>query len=241
MSIFSSKAQLERIAKLVSSFTSLPFAPRDSVPGAVLMAVLADVRDAVTLETYDFVDVVRSQAGIGWQVKSTKSATPVTWKRAKIPNKDALIAASATAKGAQDLGNAIIEFCNDHAVESMKLYGLDEIGIARLIVYPDLKATYYERSLVTKSNPHLFDPKQFTWKWSAEKKVKKKEQLSSLHGIHVPTGKKWWAWHGRGENQLHFSGEGAWWPKDTTHAVNFSLPSLVDRLSMQDLIGLLDT
>lgn len=204
-------------------------------------SIVAEVRNATRLETYDFVDVVRPAEGIGWQVKSTKASTPVTWKRAKLPNQVELIKASQTATGAQVLGNSIIEFCNAHARESLKEYGLSEIGYSRLLIRADLSATYFERILVTAKSPELFKASEFSWQWSIQKQSKKKEQLSALHGIHVKTGKKWWAWHGLGENQLHFSGETAWWPTAETNAITFTLPSLVDRMSMQDLIELLDT
>jgi hypothetical protein len=244
MTALSSAAQLKRIAHLISRFSSLPFAPPASVPGAVVESVIAEVRDATRLETYDFVDVVRPLDGIGWQVKSTMSKTPVTWKRAKIPAASEMIANSKMSPaGVQALGNAIIEFCNEHARQSLKDYGLKEIGYARLLVYEDLTAVYFEKNLVTSENPDLFSAKDFIWRWSSQKKTKKKEQLSALHGLHVPSGKKWWAWHGLGENQLHFSGERAWWPSpldDDAVAVKFSLPSLVDRMSMQDFIELLD-
>jgi hypothetical protein len=205
-------------------------------------AILAEVRDARTLVTYDFVDVVKAEHGVGWQVKSTKESTPVTWKRAKIPNQIDLIDASRESpKGAQQLGDSIMEFCNAHAVASLRTYGLREIGYARLVVRPNGNAFYFERSLITQDRQQLFDPKAFKWKWSEAKKTKKKEQLRALHGTHIPSGRKWWAWHGLGENQLHFSGESAWWPQDKSHAIEFSLPSMIDRMTMQDLIELLET
>jgi len=241
VTIYSSRSQLERIASLAIKFSMLPFAPSDSVPGAVMEAILAEVRDASVLRTYDFIDVLRANSGIGWQVKSTKAGTPVTWKRAKIPEQDRLINASRdSAVGAQQLGDAIIGFCNAHAVESLKQYGLDEIGYARLVVMSDGSAVYFERPLVSKQHPELFSPKDFVWSWSTAKRVTKKEQLSALHGRHVSSGRKWWAWHGLGENQLHFSGESEWWPTDLSHAVKFSLPSASNRMSMQDLIELLE-
>lgn len=239
MSVLSSPNELKRIAHLVSRFSSLPFAAPDSVPGSVLEAILAEVRGATRLETYDFVDVVRPAEHIGWQVKSTKAKTPVTWKRAKIPNALALIDASKSPKGAQVLGDAIINFCNEHARQSMRDYGLTEIGYARLVIRANLTAVYFEKIIATSKSPNLFDPREFTWRWSSPKQTRKKEQLSALHGHHVPSGNKWWAWHGLGENQLHFSGEGAWWPRDTNNAIEFSLPSLVDRMSMQDLVDLI--
>ena len=192
----------------------LPFA-NENIPGAYVEAVIARVRDARVLATYDFVDVIDEKKKIGWQVKSTLSTTPVTWKRAKIPDALLLITASR-AEGAGDdeaqaLGNAIIKFCNEHAIESMNKYELDAIGYARVYVKFN-EIVYFERELITKTQQQLFNPDDFSWRWSIEKKKGKKEQLSALHGKHKPTDTKWFAWHGLGENQLHFSGEKAWWP-----------------------------
>ena len=41
------------------------------------------LRQGEVLGTYDFVDVIKRGSKCGWQVKSTKESTPVTWKRAK--------------------------------------------------------------------------------------------------------------------------------------------------------------
>lgn len=240
--LFSDRAQLERIADILSKYVRLPFST-ETIPGAVLEGVLGYVRDADVLNTYDFVDVVRRQDRCGWQVKSTKAATPVTWKRAKIPERDRLILESeAGTVGLQTLGDAILDFCNHHVRESLELYDLDCIGYARLIVEPSGVACYFERLLVTRERPVLFEPSEFLWKWSDQKQTKKKEQLSALHGIHLPTGKKWFAWHGRGENQLHFSGEPAWWPqRDSQHYVSFRMPKVHDKLSYEALASMLDS
>ena len=80
------------------------------------------MRDAEVLKTYDFVDVVKRDSQIGWQVKSTKATTPVTWKRAKIPNQEELMKNSFDSQEkSQVLGNAIVEFCNEHAEASIKI------------------------------------------------------------------------------------------------------------------------
>jgi hypothetical protein len=203
--------------------------------------VLAHVRRGEVLNTYDFVDVIKPEAHCGWQVKSTLAGTPVTWKRAKIPDSIALIGASQESpEGAQLLGHAIIKFCNDHVLESIKHYDLQEIGYSRLVINPAGVVLYFERLLCTKKQPSLFNAPDFHWRWSKPKVTVKKEQLPALHGIHRPTGKKWWAWHGLGENQLHFSGEGNWWPapKDR-HAVRFPFPADNDRIELDKLIELL--
>jgi hypothetical protein len=239
-SLYSSTAQLEQMRDVLVRYARLPFA-EDSIPGAVMEGVLAYVRGGNVLKTYDFVDVVES-GGVGWQVKSTKAATPVTWKRAKIPHSEKLIADSTKSDaGLQALGDAIIDFCNKHVVESINLHKLHTIGYARLIVHSNNTATYFERDLCTKDNPCVFDKEEFLWSWSKEKEAKKKEQLSALHGIHKPSGRKWWAWHGLGENQLHFSGEKNWWPtsKSKSHMINFKLPTKPEKISVEDFVKLL--
>jgi len=241
MSIYSDDAQLARIRDILSRYTRLPFSG-DSIPGLIMEGVLAHVRGGQRLNTYDFVDVVDQKNRVGWQVKSTKATTPVTWKRAKIPNAEKLIGDSrSSARGLQALGNAIIEFCNQHARASFALYGLDEIGYSRLILFDDGRVVYFEKRLCTKDKPQLFNPEEFSWRWSAQKKTKKKEQLSALHGIHRKTEKKWWAGHVLGENQLHFSGEKTWWPaNDGAHSVAFKLPSKSEKLSVEAFLALLD-
>jgi hypothetical protein len=239
MTIFSSTRELERIEQILVNYAKLPMAT-DSIPGAVMEAVLAHVREAKVLHTYDFVDVVDTKNGVGWQIKSTKSSTPVTWKRAKIPNADALIDASLEGQmGLQQLGNAILDFCNDHVAESVEKYGLSQIGYARLVVDGQV-IRYFERELYSKAQPILFLPEDFEWRWSTRKESKKKEQLQALHGIHRKTSKKWWAWHGLGENQLHFSGETTWWPEqDNVNARVFRFPET--KLSIEEFIELLSS
>jgi hypothetical protein len=220
MTIFSSTRELERIEQILVNYAKLPMAT-DSIPGAVMEAVLAHVREAKVLHTYDFVDVVDTKNGVGWQIKSTKSSTPVTWKRAKIPNADALI--DASLEGA----------------ESVEKYGLSQIGYARLVVDGQV-IRYFERELYSKAQPILFLPEDFEWRWSTRKESKKKEQLQALHGIHRKTSKKWWAWHGLGENQLHFSGETTWWPEqDNVNARVFRFPET--KLSIEEFIELLSS
>lgn len=232
-SSLSKNSQLHEIGKAVAAYCYLPFAS-DSVPGAYVEAVVAEVRGGAVLRTYDFVDVIKSEGRIGWQVKSTKATTPVTWKRAKIPRAQELIAASrdpeeiARKEGLQALGNAVIEFCNRHAAESLEKYGIDEIGFSRVLVTPT-EIIYYEKILLTTDEPRIFDASEFTWEWSTQKKGVKKEQLSALHGRR--NGEKWWAWHGLGENQLHFAGERYWWPPDDDrHRISLPLPAPDDRL-----------
>lgn len=240
MSIFSSPEELQKITDLVSKYIRLPFS-ENTVPGSVLESVFASVRKGVVLNTYDFVDVISSDSKLGWQMKSTKATTPVTWKRAKIPTSNKLIQASyESAEALQILGNAIIEFCNEHARQSLETYGLEAIGFARLIVNNNSTISYYERKLCSRDNPSIFNPDDFIWEWSIPKKTVKKEQLPALHGKHKLTQKKWWAWHGLGENQLHFSGEKVWWPEsDNPNCTVFHAPSTDEKMSLDEFVKLL--
>jgi hypothetical protein len=239
--LFSTSVQLSEIATALRCNMRLPLSPK-TIPGALLEALIAHVHNAEVLDTYDFVDVIQRSQRVGWQVKSTKEETPVTWKRAKIPNKDALVAASMKRKsGLQPLGDAIIAFCNEHAEESFAAYPLDAIGFSRVILHPDNRVTYFERLLCTRENPQVFVPSEFTWRWTLQKKTTGKEQKPALHGIHRESGRKWFAAHILGENQLHFAGESAWWPKPgSPHAITFNLPAPSERLSLVELIALLE-
>ena len=242
MSIFSTPSQLEEMRRMLVNYAKLPFA-QGSIPGALMESVLAYVRGGEVLNTYDFVDVISVESGRGWQVKSTKAETPVTWKRAKIPNAAELIIASEeSSQGLQELGDAIIEFCNGHARASLQKYGLKEIGYARLILQKTGDAMYFERLLCSEDSPDIFDPADFVWQWSEPKSTQAKEQLPALHGTNLASGDKWWAWHGRGENQLHFSKENVWWPDaNDSHAINFRLPMSEEKLSFRQLADLLAT
>ena len=242
MSVFSTPEQLANMRDILSNFVRMPFS-QGNIPGALVESVFAHVHGGSVLGTYDFVDVVHPESSCGWQVKSTKSSTPVTWKRAKIENSAELIEKSAkSAKDLQGLGEAIINFCNEHARASMEKYKLNEIGYSRLIVHNNRRVTYFERLLCSRDKPLVFDPQDFVWKWSEPKKTKTKEQLPALHGTNVKTEEKWWAWHGRGENQLHFSGESVWWPDENSpHMFSFELPSDKDKLSFEQLNKLLKT
>src|SRR5207247_11146236 len=123
---------------------------------------------------------------------------------------------------------------------SFRLYNVNETAYRTLLIVPDGKPIYFERLLCTRKRPLLFDPGHFESRLSSPKNVIKKEQLSALHGIHRPSGKKWFAWHGLGENQLHFSGEPTWWPKpDDRHAIRFTLPDASQKLTLEQFIELL--
>ncbi len=239
--LFSSSEQLEKLASILRRYTSLPYF-EDKFHGSVVEAALATIREAQVLRTYDFVDVIRRTDRLGWQVKSTLSQTPVTWKRAKIRNQLALIEASKNSEtGLQALGDAVLDFCNAHAKESLERYNLDKIGYARLILHAEEgTATYFERELCTRNNPTIFEPRDFIWHWTTPKTTQGKEQRPSLHGYHKETGDKWFAWHGLSENQLHFSGEKLWWPQIAdVHAITFDIIPPSQRLSLEKFIELL--
>jgi hypothetical protein len=124
---FSAKSQLETIASILTGYIKMPFA-LETIPGSFMENLLAHVREGTALNTYDFVDVINTEKRIGWQVKSTKDTTPVTWKRAKIKEADNLIKDSQQSEqGLAALGDAIIDFCNEHAFESIAKYNLTKI------------------------------------------------------------------------------------------------------------------
>ena len=231
--IFSDAAQLAKIQQMVTNYLRLPFAT-DTIPGSLLEAIIGIVHGADVLKTYDFADVVKRGA-VGWQVKSTKSETPVTWKRAKIPDKQQLIEASQQNDGGrQELGNALIDFCNEHALASLVRYKLAKIGYARLVIFPNGRIMYFERLLMSVAQPSLFSPADYVWRWSDPKRTQGKEQLPAFVGWQRDTGKKHFAWHGLGENQLHFSGEGTWWPlAGDSHRLDFDAPSATDKVSFE--------
>jgi hypothetical protein len=240
-SLFSSPEQLKLLVDILSKYIRLPFSSIN-IPGAVLEAAMAHIRQGTVLRTYDFVDVLKQDERVGWQMKSTMASTPVTWKRAKLPDSPTLIEKSKKSdKGAQDLGNAILSFCNAHAAASLQNYDLNEIGFSRLIIHASGQVTYYERLLCSKKNPVIFNPEEFKWRWSEPKKTKTKQQLPAFHGTHIPSGEKWFAWHGLGENQLHFPGEKTWWPQSmkTPHVMTFPLPSGTERIDLEKFIELL--
>jgi len=239
---FSEKSQLEAISSILRGYIKLPFA-LETIPGSFMETVLAHVRKGTVLNTYDFIDVLNAEMQIGWQVKSTKDTTPVTWKRAKIKESDNLITASQKSeKGLIALGNAIIDFCNDHALESIEKYNLTKIYYSRLVIFEGKEVLYFEKLLCTKDNPIIFNKNDFYWKWSRQKNTIRKEQLPALHGFHKTTNKKWFAWHGLGENQLHFSGEKNWWPnKNDQHHIKFLFPKADERLSQDQFMALLQS
>ena len=235
----SNKAQLDSLIHIIHQYLRLPLSD-DTIPGSFLEGVLAYVRKGKRLNTYDFVDVVNIEKKIGWQVKSTKSTTPVTWKRAKIPNSLELIEKSYKSdKGLQNLGDAIIDFCNEHAEHSINLYKLDEIYYSRLVVFENGEIKYIERKLCDKKNPIMFSKSDYVWHWSKPKVTTKKEQLQALHGVSKNTNQKVWAWHGLGENQLHFSGEKLWWTDRDSLVIDFHYPKSDEKLSLEQLIDLL--
>lgn len=240
MSIYSTPSQLARLQRVLFMCLRLPFS-QGAIPGRVLEEALAEVRAGEVLNTYDFVDVISTEDACGWQVKSTRRTTPVTWKRAKLPDAATLIDASSKSEAAcQELGGMIINLCNEHARSSLVRYDLREIGYARLVLHEGRKVTYFEKSLCSVSEPDIFDPEDFRWSWSEPKTHGKKEQLPALHGTHRQTDTRWWAWHGRGENQLHFVGEPAWWPTRNRHSFSFEMPSAEELLTIDALMTVLD-
>jgi hypothetical protein len=243
MPLYSTPAQLLEISDLTRNFLRLPFGFR-SVPGNLLEALVEMTRGTGTerLRTYDFVGVINRQERIGWQIKSLDADTPVTWIRGKLPGKQALIEASfESAEARQALCDTILNYCNDHARASLEKYGLEQIGYIRLINY-GTRFRYFERTLISAQNPILFSPAEYQWQWSEPKITPKKEQLPALHGTHIFTGVKHFAWHGQGENQLHFAGEKTWWPAASyPDSIDFPAPTEDERVSLETLAEWLAT
>lgn len=196
MTIFSNKQELEKIRDVLTSYIRLPFSD-DTIPGAIMEGVIAHVRAGAVLKNYHFIDVSKPSEKVGWQVKATKADTPLTWKRAKIPSANLHVKNShESAKGRQALGNAIIDFCNKHAQESLSYYNLDAIGYSRLVIFDNKEVLYFEKELCNRKNTKIFQEDDFEWHWSKPKETTKKEQLPAFHGTQKSTGQKWWAWHG---------------------------------------------
>ena len=236
--LYSTQSEMTRIRGAIVAYSRLPFSDQ-TIPGRVMESILTFVRGGKVLNTYDFVDVI--QGTNGWQVKSTMENTPVTWKRAKIPDAEALIREShKSAASLQRLGDSILTFCNQHVLESIERYNLANIEYARLIVHTSTnRMTYFERKVASKGEPCVFAPDEFRWKWSKPKRSIKKEQLPALHGTNKHTGRKWFAWHGLGENQLHFSGEQQWWPTSGKHWCAFDIPGEKNQISWREILSML--
>lgn len=236
--VLSTDDEINKIGTVLLTYLRLPFSI-NSIPGSIVEHVLGYVREAEVLNTYDFVDVIDRSSKIGWQVKSRKVTTPVTWKRAKISNRENLIIESEKSNdGLDELGAAVLGVCNKHVNDSLSLYGLSRIGYVDLILYKN-KLQYIECEIPQGKLKELFCPSDFRWEWSKEKAKGKKEQLTALQGFDIKTDKKWWAWHGRGENQLHFVGEKHWLSSMKTQTRELALPEASDKIPIEDLLEVL--
>ena len=215
--MISSPEQRRNLVEHLIAYASLPYF-EGSLPGNVFEQLFAFVREAKRLDTYDYIDVFDEKTKSGWQNKSTLAGTPLTWKRVKIADKASMMGFGDT----QTLGDKIIDFCNENVKSSFDKYNLESVGYSRLILSGN-SFSYFERILCTKDDPRVFRSSDFEWRWSTPKSSKKKEQLPALHGFHKLSGDRWFAWHGKGENQLHFNGE-KHWIADADHT-SFEIPS----------------
>jgi hypothetical protein len=207
--IYSDQPTLQRIALLLRRYHRLPFVSSGIIAGTVVENVLEQARSLERLGRYDFVDVVSRELRYGLQVKSSKQTSPLTWQRAKVPNSGELREASKKFESAQqELGTKILDYINSHVAKDLETYKLDEIGYARLVVGRD-SAFYFERRLLDRDHPVLFNPSDFHWRWAEDRKATK-EQRGSL-SAYDRAGTKWFSWHS--ENQLHFINERVWWPQ----------------------------
>ena len=244
--VLSTSSQLKEISQILFSISRLPIW-NGNIPGALLENVVAHVRNAKVLKTYDFVDVIDQQNQIGWQMKSTKSDTPVTWKRAKIANKEELISASECAPyDCSNIGKEIINFCNNHIKHSIDLYNLNHIAYSRLVIGKK-DVIYFEKLLCTKDNPILFKHEDYFWKWAPARSNSKKELLPSLQGFKIdsktkkPTSKLVWSWYGHGENQLHSNAEKDWWDDPNNSSITFKLATKENKISLEELFEVLSS
>ena len=126
--------EVAAIADQLASFFRLPFAT-ESIPGGFAEALIADHYGGEVLATYDFVDVICKSKQIGWQIKSTKATTTVTWKRAKIEGSAELIQHSDLSGDTSVLGAKIIETCNEHVQDSLNKYDLKNVAIRLCFMY----------------------------------------------------------------------------------------------------------
>lgn len=229
--------QIETLKKHFKALLAMPWAS-ETLSGRMVEEIVSATYGGRVLPNYDYVDVLGETGDRkAWQVKATKSSTPITWKRAKIPNKTKLINASHSDHvGLQRLGDAIITFCNNNITASIKKYKLEEIIYARAIFFVNGDVRYFERVLATANIEKIFEPSDYYWRWSKQKQNTKKEQLPALHGFRRSDDKKIWAWHGNGENQLHFSAENEWWQDGQNFLdIKFKRPPQIDYESFVEM------
>lgn len=218
------KNELKEISEYLYGYLKMPFSD-DFIPGEILEKIIAETKGAERLSTYDFADVIDLDLKLGWQVKSTKESSPLTWKRVNIENASDLINNSLTSESArQILGDKVLESCNNHALKSMENYKLKKIFLSRLIINNNGTITYYEKQLCSIKDPIIFRKEDFFWSWSKPNNQKGKKSLTFI-GYNKITGLKSFSWYGMGENQLHFNGEKDWWPnKSSNNVIKFKFP-----------------
>ncbi|MDR2685210.1 MAG: hypothetical protein LBB23_00355 [Rickettsiales bacterium] len=66
--------------------------------------------------------------------------------------------------------------------------------------------------------------------------------MQALHGTDTKTGKKVWAWHGLGEDQLHFCGEKDWWITQGSDCpfANLKMPDSDEKIDTETFLSCLD-
>ena len=257
MDSFSTPEQLERIKQTLCSYHMLPFSGT-RIPGDVLEGVLAHVRGGDLLGKYDFVDVLQRSEGVGWQVKSTRHRSPLTWMRADFRRRSELVAEADAERDegrkrelVQALGDSVIEYANASIRDSFTKYGLQQVMFCHLVLMPENRAMYYEKLLAVEGEEELFRATDFMLSWREPRPGRANrnadpddpgaaEQLPSLRGRHVPTDQDWFAWYGRKGGQLHFLlEEKIWWPPESgAHRIDFDLPA--ERFKMDEAMDMLD-
>lgn len=219
-----------KIVGFLTTYTRIPFIEENAIPGNIMENAVSIARNGTQLPCYGFIDVINDN--IGWQVKSSRKKSPLTWGQVKAPSN------LLQSKDAIALGNHLINSINESSIAAMEKFNLETIGYARLIVYPNNHAVYFEKELSNRTNPIIFNPKTYLWSWSNCTRKSNKETKPSLVGINTITGMREFSWHCLSGSQLHFDAEYQWWPKikipkseddvifsSKHHAISFMLPS----------------
>lgn len=222
---------LDDLGRYIKAYQSLPFFD-GSVPGKILETLVAFAFQGRVLNTLDFVDVVSGK--VGWQVKSIKAGSDVTWKRVTIANPEFLLELSYEEPAF--LGRYLIDICNDHIFDSFVKYGLEDIRYIKAEIHPS-NVVLVEKSIVTNDSIVAFDHDDFYWHWTEPKHRNNKELLPSFSGFHKETNSKWFSWNGLGDNQFRFTYEKVWAMEgavsksiSTEDVVSVSLEELIKRV-----------
>jgi len=192
--ILSTPEQLKEIEECIKCYLTTPFSSMAKL-GNELEDIIAYVRGGVVNSAFSFADVIIDR--VGWQIK-TSSSYVIIWKRISFPNQTDLIEKSKI--NPQELGNMLLNNCNEHVEKCAIKYNLDLFVYSRLITSKNGMFSYFERPV----DKILFSPEMFYWKWG------ERNDYPTFAGYHVVTGEKWFSWSGMKDNQFRFMGEHNW-------------------------------